>query len=222
MPSSQSRPSRDAPKAPFLRAKCRATPGCAMYGPAGPVCKGGWHAKHDWGIVCRFCCVPKAIPPSRLRRSSSLRRTPVAALTVHRTVIHSRDCASLTLYTREALVDILNHSIPSISLNYKNRYSARVSRGRFRLSLQSPVIRRSRTITRRSSASRFTGRRSFRKPPALSWQGFFGGWDLDGLGRYTGGGAGLGHTAGSGGRGGGGGAGSGTRLRWKLPSCWGT
>ena len=28
---------------------------------------------------------------------------PVAALTVHRTVIHSRDCASLTLYTRGPL-----------------------------------------------------------------------------------------------------------------------
>ena len=52
----------NAPKAPFLRAKCRATPGCAMYGPAGPVCKGGWHAKHDWGIVCWFLLRSKGNP----------------------------------------------------------------------------------------------------------------------------------------------------------------
>ena len=32
-----------------------------------------------------------------------LRLSPVAALTLHRSVIHYRHCASLTLYTREAL-----------------------------------------------------------------------------------------------------------------------
>ena len=32
-----------------------------------------------------------------------LRKSHLAALTVHRTVIHSRDCASLTLYTRGPL-----------------------------------------------------------------------------------------------------------------------
>ena len=34
--------------------------------------------------------------------SSALRSTPVAALTVHWTVIHYRDCALLTLITKEA------------------------------------------------------------------------------------------------------------------------
>ena len=62
--------------------------------------KGAGMRSMTGGLSVSRYCVPKAIPPSRLRRSSSLRRTPVAALTVHRTVIHSRDCAALTLYTR--------------------------------------------------------------------------------------------------------------------------
>ena len=48
----------------------------------------------DWGSV-----VLKEYTPSVFgyAKSSRLRAAPVAALTVHRTVIHYRDCASLTL-----------------------------------------------------------------------------------------------------------------------------
>ena len=47
--------------------------------------------------------IPQSFSPLREEKSSCLRATPVAALTVHRTVIHYRDDASLTLYTREPL-----------------------------------------------------------------------------------------------------------------------
>ena len=54
-------------------------------------------------------------PSVSLRRASCLRATPVAALTVHRTVIHYRDDASLTLYTREALGAV---RIGAININF--------------------------------------------------------------------------------------------------------
>ena len=49
---------------------------------------------HDWGIDN---------PDRGLFGRQLPAGNPVAALTVHWTVIHYRDCASLTLYTREAL-----------------------------------------------------------------------------------------------------------------------
>ena len=65
------------------------------------MCKGGWQKSliFDWRIVGVSALQSLrhgfAVPP----RCGE----PVAALTVHRTVIHYRDCASLTLCTREAL-----------------------------------------------------------------------------------------------------------------------
>ena len=51
----------------------------------------------------RYLCEFEAFPTQSLSqlRCQPPAGGPVAALTVHRTVIHSRDCASLTLYTRE-------------------------------------------------------------------------------------------------------------------------
>ena len=45
-------------------------------------------------VTLRFATAP---PSEIIDFDSCLRATPVAALTVHRTVIHYRDCASLTL-----------------------------------------------------------------------------------------------------------------------------
>ena len=58
--------------------------------------------------------------------ASCLRATPVAALTVHRTVIHYRDDASLTLYTREPL-----RAINDLLLRYP-KFSVRDSLTKFR------------------------------------------------------------------------------------------
>ena len=53
--------------------------------------------------LCRNLCEFEAFSTQSLSqlRCQPPAGGPVAALTVHRTVIHSRDCASLTLYTRE-------------------------------------------------------------------------------------------------------------------------
>ena len=55
--------------------------------------------------VVRGSTCPKQSPSHLLvpRKCQLAAASPVAALTVHRTVIHYRDCASLTLYTRGPL-----------------------------------------------------------------------------------------------------------------------
>ena len=49
-------------------------------------------------VLINFGCM--TIPPSVHSGSQLPAGNPVAALAVHRTAIHYRDCASLTLYTR--------------------------------------------------------------------------------------------------------------------------
>ena len=94
-----------APKAHHRRGFCFPTEkrcrGEAVPLPKPPLCKGRCQKSliFDGGIVkmLRY----KSIPQLVLAGCQSPAGDPVAALTVHRTVIHYRDCASLTLYTRE-------------------------------------------------------------------------------------------------------------------------
>ena len=54
--------------------------------------------------------------------ATSLRRGPVAALTVHRTVIHYRDCASLTLINAGA-IGAVHHSKQLDKLEFEEKLS---------------------------------------------------------------------------------------------------
>ena len=64
---------------------------------------------HDWGI---------GNPDRGLFGRQLPAGNPVAALTVHWTVIHYRDCASLTPYTGEALVQCMSFKLQFILLYF--------------------------------------------------------------------------------------------------------